>query len=141
VENSQAGAIVILHKYEKVLLQLRSSDAPLFPSCWGAFGGHIEEDEDPVTAATREIAEEIGVRLDQAALHQLGVINVLRGNKLVNIYCFSAPLELELGELKLTEGDGFGLFAQKEIHNLSVTPETRLAIGRHFMERGFGWDD
>lgn len=61
------GAHVILESSEGVTLQLRD-DLHL----WGIFGGLIEEGEDPMTAALREIQEELTIGLDPDRLVLLG---------------------------------------------------------------------
>lgn len=38
------------------------------PECWGLVGGHVERDEDPETAAYRELQEETGLRVPPASL-------------------------------------------------------------------------
>jgi 8-oxo-dGTP pyrophosphatase MutT (NUDIX family) len=52
----------------KVLLHLRSADAPTHPSMWAFFGGRCEPGDggDAVVAWRREMDEELGVGLDAA---------------------------------------------------------------------------
>ncbi len=140
MENLRPGVGVILYRADQILLQLRTFDAKSFPSFWGTFGGQIEDDELPESAAIREIDEELGVRLEQSRLTSLGTINVPRGIETAKVYCFSAALEVELRDLSLGEGDGFGLFTLHEVYNLRLTPETRLAVDRHYKQQGFGWE-
>ncbi|MGM3262748.1 NUDIX domain-containing protein, partial [Klebsiella pneumoniae] len=51
------------------LLQERDEHAPIDPERWGFAGGHVEPGEDPDDAASRELAEETGVRLDGGLEH------------------------------------------------------------------------
>jgi len=53
----------IVHK-DKILMHKRSKKKKYFPNCWVIPGGHVDESEDPLTAATREVYEETGVRID-----------------------------------------------------------------------------
>jgi len=46
---------------EKVLMFKRSETSKKFPGFWIGPGGHIDENEDPMLAAIREIQEEAGV--------------------------------------------------------------------------------
>jgi 8-oxo-dGTP diphosphatase len=46
---------------DKVLMFKRSEAARRFPGYWIGPGGHIDENEDPMLAAIREIKEEAGV--------------------------------------------------------------------------------
>ncbi|MCL5090636.1 MAG: NUDIX domain-containing protein [Patescibacteria group bacterium] len=50
-------------KDEKVLMFKRSETAKKFPGYWIGPGGHIDENEDPMLAAIREIKEEAGVEV------------------------------------------------------------------------------
>ena len=140
MEIMQLGAGVILHKGDQVLLQLRTFDAKAYPGFWSTFGGHIEEGEQPESAAIREIEEELGLRLDQSQLTRLGSASILHGETPAELHFFTAALEVDLSNLALGEGAGFGLIPAREIHNLRLTPATRLALDRHYEQQGFRWD-
>lgn len=62
----EAGKVIvacetyILHS-DAVLLHKRSADKKLFPGYWIGPGGHIDEGEDALSAAIREVREETGV--------------------------------------------------------------------------------
>src|SRR3989339_800990 len=47
----------------KVLMFKRSETSKKFPGFWIGPGGHIDENEDPMLAAIREIEEEAGVKV------------------------------------------------------------------------------
>ncbi len=50
---------------KKVLLQKRSLNNPLYPGRWdNSAAGHVDEGEDYLTAAKRELYEEIGIKTD-----------------------------------------------------------------------------
>lgn len=49
-------------KDEKVLMFKRSDTASKFPGFWIGPGGHIDENEDAMIAAIREVEEEAGVK-------------------------------------------------------------------------------
>lgn len=46
---------------DDVLLMKRAAHKRIFPNRYNGVGGHIERDEDPLTSARREIAEETGL--------------------------------------------------------------------------------
>jgi 8-oxo-dGTP diphosphatase len=62
---------------DDLLLIKRSERARVFPGCYNGVGGHLERDEDVLTGALREIAEETGLRVVEARLR--GVIHVDAG--------------------------------------------------------------
>lgn len=51
-----------------VLLMKRAPHKRVFPNRYNGVGGHIERDEDPLTSARREIAEETGLQVRDVAL-------------------------------------------------------------------------
>lgn len=54
-----AGCIILAKSTKKILLPHRSSYVQE-PNTWGVWGGAIDEEEDPKTAAQREVKEEAG---------------------------------------------------------------------------------
>lgn len=58
---------------ERVLL-VRRSETVRFPGLWCFPGGHVEEGEDPADAVTRELHEELSIRV--APERHLGVVRV-----------------------------------------------------------------
>ena len=58
------SSIVLVDRRGWVLLQERDEHPVIDPEKWGFCGGHLEDGEDFVTAAYRELEEETGIRLD-----------------------------------------------------------------------------
>lgn len=59
-----SSLLILWHKKHGFLMQVRTSDAPIMPSCIGFFGGGIHEGETPYNAAIREMGEELGISVD-----------------------------------------------------------------------------
>jgi 8-oxo-dGTP diphosphatase len=59
---------------DEVLLLRGASDKPIWADRYNGVGGHVEEGEDVVSAARREILEETGLDIDRIALR--GVVNI-----------------------------------------------------------------
>ena len=53
---------------DDVLLMKRSPHKRVFPNRYNGVGGHMERDEDPLTCARREIAEETGLEVRDVRL-------------------------------------------------------------------------
>ena len=80
-----------------ILLQERDEHAPIDPDQWGLSGGHLEDGEDPLAGALRELAEETGVSLASADLHAFDTFVVdhtsSRGTHVVmHVYAYSSTL-------------------------------------------------
>ena len=54
--------VIVDPAHQKMLIQKRSKDKPLWPGCWDfAAAGHVDSGEDYETAAKRELEEELGI--------------------------------------------------------------------------------
>ena len=105
-----AGAI-LQDKDGKFLLQLRDNKKGIkSPGKWAIFGGGVEKGETPKEAATREIFEELELRLDK---------NFFGRRKLFwfghFIYFIPYKKRIDKSKLKLHEGQEIGSFSRKEI--------------------------
>ena len=58
--------IWIYNSQGEILLQLRSTEKPLYPNMWDiSAAGHVAAGEDPITSGLREVEEEIGLKLTE----------------------------------------------------------------------------
>ena len=134
----EGGAAIIFFVGDQVLLQKRTSDAPMWPSNWGAFGGHIEDGETPREAALREISEELGFDPDPDSLEEVCEFPIEIVDVPGDLYFFAAPLPVELDQIKLMEGVGFALFHERELRGLTLMPSARRALKKYFSMRAEG---
>ena len=65
--------IFIFNKSELLLIKQNSDKKPDFGK-WNGIGGHIEEGEDPYSAAKREIVEETGLSIENITLRFITII-------------------------------------------------------------------
>jgi 8-oxo-dGTP diphosphatase len=56
-------AVAALVRDGRILLAHRHPGRRWYPDCWDLVGGHVESDELPHQAVTRECLEELGVRV------------------------------------------------------------------------------
>ncbi len=66
------AGVILVDRRGWILLQERDEHPRIDPDCWGLSGGHLEGDEQPLSGALRELAEETGVHLDPEELHEVG---------------------------------------------------------------------
>lgn len=98
---------------DKVLLHLRSADAPSDPSTWAFFGGKCEPEDggDAVVAWRREMDEELGIDLGPAFIKEIHE-HVRDSGARWHIFYSEWPALDE--DFVLTEGERYAWFALEE---------------------------
>lgn len=78
------GIFVMLRKGDTVLLQLRQNCS--FNGCWGFVGGHLDGKEQIVSAAVREVKEEIGIDIRPVDLILKTICHSNKGREYLQFY-------------------------------------------------------
>lgn len=89
------------------LMQKRADNKDSFPGCWdAATTGHVDAGEDAITAALRELHEELGVNADPSKLTLLfrtksSTDNIFHGKRFINnelkwIFLYTGALDSEI---------------------------------------------
>lgn len=68
------GVHIVLERAGRVLL-MRRAGTGFFDGMWSLPGGHVEEGESLRMAACRELAEELGLKVEPEELQVLGVVH------------------------------------------------------------------
>lgn len=94
-----------------ILLQKRSKHMLRWPNCWdNSAAGHVDASEDYLTAAKRELFEEIGIKAHQ--LVEMGTYYtdtkyqgyiLRRFNRVYRVYIEETPTQLDPNEVKEVE--------------------------------------
>lgn len=66
------AGVVLVDDRGWLLLQERDEHPRIDPDCWGLSGGHLEDGEEPLPGALRELEEETGVRLVPGQVVEVG---------------------------------------------------------------------
>lgn len=100
-----AGETYIVHN-GKVLMHKRADDKKKFPGFWIGPGGHVDEGEDALTMAIREIREETGVTVEpkDVKLKVLAFHHHIDRNEVWVEYLFRATIPAEQEIHDSTEG-------------------------------------
>ncbi len=96
--------IWVLGNDGRVLIQRRSLTKPLMPGEWAAIGGSAVSGESAVTAAKRELSEEMGIEVNSDDFKLIK--NMVRKNSLLNVFlvCRTLPVaDLKLQEEEVSE--------------------------------------
>lgn len=112
----RCAGVVIRNAQGKYLLQMRD-DTPgiVAPLTWDFFGGGIQEGEEPMNAAIREMREELDLS-DEGGLEPAfrGKIGAVEG------HLFMLRRTVEWGEFRVLEGAGAGFFTPQEALQLQT---------------------
>jgi len=128
----KVSVIIFYNKRGQILLQARSGDVSKSGEKWGFFGGGIDGDETPEQAIIREIKEELNYNLKKFTKigeYENQYFNLKQKNhrKLFRTI-FIAPLNQEIMNSKVIEGDGSKLFNIEETKELKLVPGDEKVI-------------
>ena len=87
-----------------LLLQQRSANKETFPLKWDvSVAGHVEAGEELITAAVREVQEEIGVAIVQSGLEKIGIFktekrhsHLIWDREFTHAYLYEMPMDTVL---------------------------------------------
>ena len=112
-----------------MLLQERDEHAPIAPEHWGLPGGHLEDGEDFLAGALRELEEETGVRLPPSAPSAVGVYDVhpeLPGGGVLGL--FAARVDLTDADIVVGEGRQIVFVDPAAIADLPLTDSAQVTL-------------
>ena len=127
------AAYVVLRRGDEVLLLLRAKTGYM-DGYWAVPAGHVEQGESALTAALREVREEVGVKIDPADLVPVTAMHRTGGNGLaiderVDFFFTASRWE---GEPRLMEPDkaaGLDWYSLDKLPDPVVPHEARVLAG------------
>jgi ADP-ribose pyrophosphatase YjhB (NUDIX family) len=117
MEPIELAGCIIVDDYDRILLLHRYTSQP---GQWELPGGKVEEEELPESAAVRELAEELGVKVE--LLKQVGISNFEQNGGVYKYYWFSA--KVAAGTPAIMEADKFDeldYFDYEDLASLSLS--------------------
>lgn len=119
---------VALMTNSKVLLLQRNPNAyphyvDPFPYSWELIGGHVEDGEEPLVAAIREVWEETGIQVKSVDLLACGMTFFHEGRDSNSLYLAQLAEELPVTLASLDESRGY----QAEHLSYAWTPITQAS--------------
>lgn len=126
------AAVLLVDGSGRLLLQHRTTNAPICPNLWGFPGGHMEPGETAEQAARRELQEETGLTLEgPLALfwHGMRPSNSQPG-RLTEFHVFYAPTQARQDDIILGEGQAMRFVTLDEVETLPLTPDATTIIPR-----------
>jgi 8-oxo-dGTP diphosphatase len=114
----KGSSIIFINEEGQILLFLRDNKSDLpYQNMWDVPGGHVETDESPEKCIIREMKEEMDLVLDEFEL-----FSKIEFEDRIE-YTFWARADLDIDEIKLTEGQQLKWFTRDE------AKQTQLAYG------------
>jgi 8-oxo-dGTP diphosphatase len=98
IDDQAAGYHLVVHVYitnrqSQWLIQKRSASKEIWPGLWDVTGGAALAGEDSLSAARREVEEEIGIQLDPAQMFVEGRLQ--RKHNLIDIWVARADFAID----------------------------------------------
>ncbi|HSW79411.1 MAG TPA: NUDIX domain-containing protein [Candidatus Saccharimonadales bacterium] len=127
---------VVVTRNGKILLAKRSADRRMFPDCWAAVAGFLDDSSDIEAKAYEELGEELGIKQSNVTKLTQGQV-ILREDPVHNKTYLIVPLLAEVTTDKFTldwEADEAKWFTPKEIPKLNLMPGMINVIGQFFPE-------
>ena len=110
-----------------ILLGKRTSTVR-FAGMWDAFGGHLVPCEEPAAALTRELEEELGIKVSRPRF--LGIYEDVdpTSKDLFRHYLFFVPRWAGVPRIANEEHSEIRWFTPEEVDSLDVAPSIKAAI-------------
>jgi 8-oxo-dGTP diphosphatase len=120
-KHGYSGALVLIEDRQgRLLMQLRDDIAGIFwPGRWGFFGGGIEPGEDMLTAALRELEEEVGLSLAPDQLAPFAKLTSPPPQE-ATLFAFFARLDIAPADIRLKEGAGFAFWSRAQLPGVDL---------------------
>jgi 8-oxo-dGTP pyrophosphatase MutT (NUDIX family) len=118
MKSREGVALILINNSGQIALQLRDD----VPDTWGLFGGWMEANETPESAAQRELEEELSVRL---APEQFVFAGTHENPGRYFAYIFRVTLKDELVNAVLHEGLAWGCFSQDALKEMQILAHHR----------------
>lgn len=122
--------VFVVDPHGRVLMQHRSSEAAVSPNQWTMPGGKIEDGEEPIDAARREVFEETGLTVDELVPIWSGTRPSVKNDYgIVEVHAFGATTTASQEDVVLGEGQAMVFLPPEQARkrDLGVTAKIVLA--------------
>jgi 8-oxo-dGTP diphosphatase len=110
--DTRVALVLLVDRRGRILMQHRTTDAPIAPGRWGLPGGHVEHAEDPLAAAHRELLEETALTVDRLDLWWRGTVP---GRPGADVFAYHGSTTATDADIVLGEGQAMLFLEPPEI--------------------------
>ncbi|MDP3894467.1 NUDIX domain-containing protein [Nocardioides sp.] len=123
------ASVILVDRRGWILLQERDEHPVIDPEKWGFSGGHVEDGEEFLAAAYRELAEETGVKLDDGLTlwREVEVFHAAY-DSMDRVQVFAAATTLTDDDLVCNEGRRICFVDPAVVPTLDLTTAGALAL-------------
>lgn len=123
--------VALFDVFGRLLVQERGDDALHDPGRWGYPGGDLEEGEDFLAAAVRELEEETGLQVAPGQLESIGTTRFVSESCGEEDELELFALRLDVAEADLVCGEGVQLrfLTHEQVDRLDLHQAVRLTLG------------
>ena len=124
------ASVLLIDRRGWLLLQERDEHPVIDPEKWGFVGGHVEDGEDYVPGAYRELEEETGIQLEPGELtfwREFEVFHEAYGT-LDTMHVFVAPTHLGDEDIVVGEGRRIVFVDPTAASGLDLTTAAAIAL-------------
>lgn len=135
------GAKLAILKGDQLVSILRDDKADIpFPNMWDFPGGGREKGESPETCALRELREELGLRLDEAALIYRRRYASGRQGEVVTWFFVAEVPDLDINRLRLgEEGQAWRMWdVSRYLRMANAVPIMKTRLAEYLEQRDVG---
>ena len=124
------ASVILVDPRGWVLLQERDEHPPIDPDKWSLCGGHLEDGEEFVEGAARELLEETGIRLTPAELELFWHVDLrpLGYQPEDQMAVYAAATDLTDDDVVLGEGRQIVFVEPRAALALDLAPSARLVV-------------
>ncbi len=124
------ACVVLIDRHGRLLLQERDEHPVIDPEKWGFCGGHLEEGEDALGGAVRELEEETGVLLAPGDLTLVEVATVFHAayDSHDELSLYAAAVDLTDDDVVCGEGRQIVFVEAERVLDLDLTGSARQVL-------------
>jgi 8-oxo-dGTP diphosphatase len=119
------AVVLLVDPQGYMLMQHRSADAAISPGQWGLPGGHVEQGEEPLAAAHRELLEETGLTVGRLDLWWRGV---KPGAPRVEVWAYQGVTRAAQSDVVLGEGQAMVFLPPAEVMSRDLATTAALLV-------------